>query len=302
MDDVLLDIQKARPIKPKIKRRKRDQFSFFIGSSAIVWQLLFFYTPLIYLLISSFFDITTLTFSFKAFVPVIKSAYAKIILNSFGLAFLTSIICLLIAFPLAYFIAFHGKKMRNLFLILLIIPFWTNFLLHVYAWFFVLEKNGFLNTLLINLNVISAPLHLLNSFFAVVIMMVYYYLPIAVLPIYFSLERFDVKLIEASLDLGASFKQTFLRVLVPINWRAIQNSFFIVFIPAFGEFIIPELMGGDRQYFVGNVISLFAFGQSTGQLGTAFTVISVIYLMTVLWGLLWIFKRIPRWLSGSCAR
>ena len=153
------------------------------------------------------------------------------------------ILCFLIAYPLAYFIAFRGKKYKNGLLFLLLIPFWTNFLLHVYAWFYVLEKHGFFNNILLQAGVISEPLLLLNSPFAIMIMMVYYYLPFMVLPIYSSLERFNSSLIEASFDLGATWFQTFRRIILPLTMRGIRAGFFLVYIPSFGEFAIPVAHG-----------------------------------------------------------
>ncbi|MFS8563280.1 MAG: ABC transporter permease [Rhabdochlamydiaceae bacterium] len=178
--------------------------------------------------------------------------------------------------------AFSSKKFKNIGLFLLLIPFWTNFLLHVYAWFYVLEKQGFVNNLLLSLNIIQEPILMLNSLFAIMIMMVYYYLPFMVLPIYSSLERFSPSLIEASLDLGASWFQTFRRIMLPLTMRGVRAGFLLVYIPAFGEFVIPELMGGDKQMFVGNVISQYILAQETGSLGAAFTVLSgFILIITV---------------------
>ncbi|MCI5052876.1 MAG: ABC transporter permease [Simkaniaceae bacterium] len=279
-------------VKESKPKRKKDT-PFAIGASAIVWQLLFFYLPLVLLLVSAFFDGNG--FSLRPFYPVMKLSYSMVIVNSLLFAFSTALISICIAFPVALFIERQKKRLRNFLLFLLIIPFWTNFLLHIYAWFFVLEKNGFLNLLLMKIGLINEPLGLLNSFVAVMIMMIYYFLPFAILPIYFSLERFDSTLIEASHDLGASKSQTFRKILLPMNWRAVRGAFFLVFIPAFGEFIIPELMGGNKMFFVGNVINLFVFGEATASMGTAFTVYSVAVLLVAIAGLMWIFERFPRW-------
>jgi len=190
---------------------------------------------------------------------------------------------LLIGFSLAYFIAFHGGRFKTLYLFLLIIPFWTNFILHIYAWFFVLEKGGFLNTILIHLGILSEPLHILNTQFSTVMMMVYFYLPFMILPIYSALERFDPNLLEASFDLGANRRQTIQKILLPLTRNAIRTGIFIVYIPAFGEFVIPELMGGDRDLFVGNVISLFLFSDASKSVGIAFTIVSTAFLLITLY-------------------
>ena len=208
------------------------------------------------------------------------------------LALSNAIICLLVAYPLAYFLTFVGKRYKNVFLFLLIVPFWTNFLLHVYAWFFVLEKEGFLNNLLRSMGLINEPLQLLNTPFAIMVMMVYYYLPFMVLPLYSSLERMDVRLVEASLDLGATWNQTLRRVVLPLTKRGLKAGFFLVFIPSFGEFAIPELMGGDRQMFVGNVVSNYILGDETGSLGAAFTLVASIMLLLSAIFFYWLIDRL----------
>lgn len=272
---------------------------FTLGAPAIIWQVLFFYLPIALLISSSIYDPQSHAITQKHFMPLLSRPYITVILNSLSLALSTSVLCLTLGFPLAYFLAFKTNRFRTLLLFLLIVPFWTNFLLHIYSWFFVLEKEGFLNLLLMNLGLIKEPIHFLNNMFATMIMMVYYYLPFMVLPIYFSLERFNSTLIEASLDLGATFNQTFRRVLLPLTMKAISGGFFLVFIPAFGEFIIPELMGGDRYYFVGNVISQFVLGEQTASIGIAFTVMSISCLVLAVAIVFMIFKQVNKLLSGG---
>jgi len=277
-------------------------YPFAIGIPAIIWQVLFFYLPLAILAIGSLFAFSEegsfagLTLEKLGFF--LRPLYFKVIGYSLLLALSNSILCILVAYPLAYYIAFRGKKIKTILLFLLLVPFWTNFLLHVYAWFFVLENQGFLNITLQWLGLISHPVPFLNSTFATMVMMVYYYLPFMVLPIYSALEKFDPKLIEASYDLGATWRQTFQKVLLPLSGRSIKTGFFLVFIPSFGEFAIPELMGGDRQMFVGSVVAHYILGDSTGTLGAAFTLISccVLVVSTFLLykGLDYLLKRCPR--------
>ncbi|MDN3506203.1 MAG: ABC transporter permease [Simkaniaceae bacterium] len=264
-------------------KTKAPSLPFAVGSPALIWQVLFFYVPLILIVISSFVKLTNtgkiegLTFDhIRLFLNV---TYLKVIASSLLLALSNAILCFCIAFPLAYFIAFRGRKYRNLFLFLLIVPFWTNFLLHVYAWFYVLENQGFINNILMKLSIIHTPLQMLNSTGAIMIMMLYYYLPFMVLPLYTSLERFNYTLLEASYDLGGSFFATFRRILLPLSSRGIKAGFFLVFIPSFGEFAIPELMGGDKKMFVGTVVSQYILGEGTGSLGAAFTLISGVFLI-----------------------
>jgi len=278
-----------------IRTPPTSELPFSIGAPALIWQILFFYLPLAILVVTSvlkfneFEAFVGLTFEKIAFF--LRPLYLKVILSSFILALGNAILCLLIAYPLAYFLALTGKRFKNFFLFLLIVPFWTNFLLHVYAWFFVLEKKGFLNNLLQALGIISEPINMLNTHFAIMIMMVYYYLPFMVMPLYSSLEKIDFRLVEASLDLGASWGQTLRRVILPLTKRGLKAGFFLVYIPSFGEFAIPELMGGDRWMFVGTVVSNYILGDETGSLGAAFTVVASGFLLASAIGLYWLIDR-----------
>lgn len=254
-----------------MKKLLSSESAFFIGIPGFVWQLLFFYLPLVCIL-------SFAVSSWKDFFHFFTLPYLFIIIRSLGLAFITTLLCLAIGYPVAYFIAFNGKRFKNFLLFLIIVPFWTNFLLHICAWFFVLDRNGFLNTVLLNAGVIHNPIIILNTFLATLIMMVYYYLPFMILPIYAILEKFDYRFIEASLDLGATWRQTMTRIILPLTVPALQAGIFLVFVPAFGEFIIPELMGGDTKMFVGTVISYYILGSTTVSLGAAFTVLSIIIL------------------------
>lgn len=269
----------------KIQKRSpsSSQLAFSIGVPALIWQVLFFYIPLFLLIFSSFFKwsktgaIQGLTL--EKITLFLTPVYLKVIASSLLLAFSNAILCFCVAYPLSYFLVYQGRKFKNLLFFLLIVPFWTNFLLHVYAWFFVLDRQGLLNNLLLSLGFTSQPLHFLNSLFAIMVMMVYYYLPFMILPIYSSLERLDHRLIEASMDLGASWLETFRRIMLPLTMRGVRAGFFLVFIPSFGEFAIPELMGGDKRAFVGTVVSHYILGDQTGSLGAAFTVVSCFFLL-----------------------
>lgn len=284
----------------KIQTRIKQESPFAIGSPALIWQIIFFYLPLLLTMVSSIFILSEEEgmhgLTFKNFAPLFSRPHLLVIFNSIALALLTAFCSLLIAYPLAHFIAFKGKRYKTLMLFFLIVPFWTNFLLHIYAWFFVLEREGFLNTLLKKIGLIHEPIHFLNSLFAVILMMIYCYLPFMVLPIFSTLERFDRRLLEASNDLGASWKKTFKTVMLPLTLPAVRAGFFLVFIPAFGEFIIPELMGGDKKYFVGNVVSQYVLGDETGGIGAAFMVLSCLALLLAVACIYMAFKKLSRML------
>ncbi len=260
-----------------------SQIPFATGAPALIWQILFFYLPLALIALSSFIQLSE-TGEFEGLTlshltNFLTPTYMKVIGSSLLLAFSNACLCFMIGYPLAYFLAFSNKKYKNLLLFLLIVPFWTNFLLHIYAWFYLLEHKGLINQLLMSLGIIDTPAHLINSRFAIMIMMVYYYLPFMVLPLYSSLEKFNYSLIEASLDLGASWSNTVRRVLLPLTSPGIRAGFFLVYIPSFGEFAIPELMGGDKFMFVGSVVAQYILGEGTGSLGSAFTLLSCAILL-----------------------
>jgi ABC-type spermidine/putrescine transport system permease subunit I len=270
----------TRVLKKKKKPGIRDdilkEFPFAIGSIPFVWQILFFYLPILLLISTSLVSIKS---SFNCFQTVFTLGFFHILSNSFLLSSITTVACLFIGFPLAYCIAFHGGKAKTLLIFLLVIPFWTNFILHIFAWSFVLEKNGFMNALLLNIGLIKTPIHFLNTHFATYVMSIYYYLPFMILPIYSALEKFDITLLEASLDLGASRFHTMKRVLIPLTLNAIRVGVLLVFIPSFGEFIIPEFMGGDKSVYVGSAISFLMAGEDTASTAMIFAVAALLFLL-----------------------
>lgn len=259
--------------------------AFATAVPAVLWQILFFYFPLLLIVVASVIKFSLegefQGFTFEKITYFFTPSYLKVLGSSIGLGLSNALLCMLVGFPIAYALAFNIRKYRNFFLFLLMIPFWTNFLLHVYAWFYLLEKQGIFNTVLMHLGLMQNPHSHLNNLFAIMIMMLYYYLPFFVLPLYSSLERFDKKLIEASLVLGASWPRTLHKILLPIVKGGLRAGFFLVLIPSFGEFAIPELMGGDKIMFSGSVISHYILGDQTGSLGAAFALVSCVILFAI---------------------
>lgn len=264
----------------------KKHIPFALGSPAFIWQALFFYAPLFLLVATSFYG------GGANYSPLFSWVYLKIILATMALCFGTALLCLILAYPVAHFIAFHGKRYKYLLLFFLIVPFWTNFLLHVYAWFFILGQDGYINQALSWIGL--GPYRFFDSLFAVVLMMIYTYIPFMVLPLYSSLDRFNSYLLEASISLGASKMQTMKNILLPMTLPAMRTGFFLVMIPSFGEFIIPELMGGDRVYFVGNVISQYVLGEETAGMGAAFTVLSALALVTCIFIVYQVFAKLEK--------
>ena len=179
--------------------------------------------------------------------------YAVILLRSVILAAAATGLCLLLAFPAALFISRAGRR-KNLYLHLVIIPFWTSFLVRTYAWMFLLRDTGLFNTMLQALGVIREPLPLLYNDGAVLLGLVYGYLPFMVLPIYAALERLDRELLEAAADLGARPFAALTRVIVPLSAPGIRAGAVLVFIPTLGAYLTPELLGGGRSIMIGNLI------------------------------------------------
>ncbi|HKF70973.1 MAG TPA: ABC transporter permease subunit [Stellaceae bacterium] len=182
------------------------------------------------------------------------SLYWRAYLSSIGYATGTTAICLLLGYPMAYAIARAPKAWRVTLLMMVILPFWTSFLLRVYAWIGLLKGNGFINNALVSLGLVSEPLPLLNNSFSVYVGLVYGYLPFMVLPLYAQLERLDWTLLEAAADLGARPWRAFLSVTLPLSWPGVAAGSLLVFIPAVGEFVIPELLGGPDTLMIGKVL------------------------------------------------
>lgn len=263
----------------------RKEIPFFLGSPAIIWQILFVLVPLILILITSFRVVDAegiVQWTFDNYATVCTHAHAIILLRSLLLASATAVICLCIGYPVAYFLAVYVDRLRFLLLFLLTLPFWTNFLTLAYAWFFVLEKNGLLNRFLIFFNLINDPIVFAYNRVAVLVVMVYCFLPFMIIPLYTALEKIDKRLLEASEDLGATAWQTFTRITVPLSLSGIKTGLLLVFIPAFGEFVIPMVMGGSQYLYVGSTISHYLLHAQSEGAGAAFTVMSMIMLVVSL--------------------
>ncbi|MCL2927896.1 MAG: ABC transporter permease [Trichodesmium sp. MAG_R01] len=226
---------------------------------ATIWLLIFFIIPLVIVLIYSFLERGTYggviwKFTLDNYQRLGQGIYWGIFWRSLFFSLTTTIMCLLIGYPLAYFIATIRPPWRNVLLMLVIIPFWTNFLVRTYAWIVLLRTEGIFNIALQGLQLTDKPLTLLFTPFAVTIGLVYGYLPFMILPLYATIERFNFYLLEAAQDLGANDLRTFFRIFLPLTIRGIVAGCLLVFIPAFGAFITPDILGGAKTMMVGNLI------------------------------------------------
>jgi putrescine transport system permease protein len=175
-------------------------------------------------------------------------------LSSLKVAFVSTIFCLLIGYPMAYGIARANSNSRNTLLLLVILPFWTSFLLRVYAWIGLLGQNGVINQILLGLGIVKEPVVMLQTDFAMYIGIVYSYLPFMILPLYSNLEKHDNTLLEAAVDLGCRPFKAFLAITLPLSMPGIIAGSMLVFIPAVGEFVIPRLLGGTDSLMIGRVL------------------------------------------------
>jgi len=207
------------------------------------------------------------------------SLYLSTFLYSVKVAAISTVFCLLVGYPMAYAIARCGPSTRNLFLMLIILPFWTSFLLRVYAWVGLLKTNGVINNTLLALGVIDQPLTLLYTDFAVYIGIVYSYLPFMILPLFSNLEKHDLTLLEAAADLGASPMKAFFKVTLPLSLPGIVAGCLLVFIPAVGEFVIPSLLGRTDQLMIGTVLSAQFFSARNWPVASAVAIVLLLMLL-----------------------
>jgi putrescine transport system permease protein len=205
--------------------------------------------------------------------------YAVAYLNSLKIAALACLCCLVIGYPMAYGIARAGRARRGALLMLVILPFWTSFLIRVYAWITLLQSTGPVNGVLLALGVIDQPLGLLNTPFAVYVGIVYTYLPFMILPLYAVLERLDPALLEAAADLGSRPFRAFLTVTLPLSLPGVVAGSMLVFIPAVGEFVIPDLLGGSDTLMIGTVLWNEFFNNRDWPVASALAVAMLVLLV-----------------------
>jgi len=276
-----------------IKKLFFDRINYFISLPAILWEVIFLWVPFLIVIIASIYS-RSFGFTSRFYLELFTGAHVRIILRSLLLAVFNAFFCLLAAYPLCYFIAFRGGRWKNILVFLFTLPFWVNFLVHVYSWFFILDRNGLLNKLLLSLHIIKEPLHLMNTIIAVALVMFYAYLPFMILPIYIIFEKFDMRLIEASMDLGANKRETFWRVTFPLTLSGAKLGFFLVLGMSFGEYIIPQLLNGGRFFFVGTLISEYFLVSRDFSVGSAFTCLNALIVIVVMAICLLLFRLIKR--------
>lgn len=265
-----------------------------------VWLSLFLLVPFLLVLKISFADLKfgippytplaelkdqtlSLTLSLRGYILLFTdSLYVATYLNSVKMAGITTLCCILIGYPMAYYIARANPSIRNILLLGVILPFWTSLLLRVYAWVGILRNDGLLNNFLMWLGVINTPLEIYRTDLAVYIGLVYAYLPFFILPLYANLVKFDLRLLEAAYDLGARPWRAFLTVTLPLSMPGVIAGAMLVFIPSVGEYVIPEMLGGADTLMMGRVMWTEFFNNADWPMAAAVTCIMVLLLLVPL--------------------
>lgn len=283
-------------------QRQFDWGRFLLIAIPFIWLLVFFLLPFAIVVKISLSDtanalppyVPTLNLSeglsgitsfisqldFESFAWLLDDKiYILSYLNSLKIAFISTLLTLLIGYPMAYGLAKAPQRWRTVLLMLVILPFWTSFLIRVYAWIGILKPEGLLNMGLMSLGLIDEPLAIINTPTAVYIGIVYSYLPFLVLPLYATLEKLDNTLIEAALDLGCSPIQAFWKVTFPLSLPGVVAGCFLVFIPAMGEFVIPDLLGGSDTIMIGKTLWSEFFGNRDWPIASAVAVVLLLSLV-----------------------
>ncbi len=273
------------------------------GRTAVIlipylWLLLFFLAPFLIVLKMSFSEVRMAMPPYAPLLSLVEDTYLQITLNlenyrllleddlywvsylnSIRIAGIATLLTLVIGYPIAYAMARAPRQWRLVLLMLVILPFWTSFLIRVYAWIGILKKEGLLNLLLLKVGLIDQPLTILNTDIAVYIGIVYSYLPFMVLPLYANLEKLDTSLLEAAADLGCHPRKAFWVITMPLSLPGIVAGCFLVFIPAVGEFVIPDLLGGSETLMIGKTLWNEFFANRDWPLSSAVAVILLMILV-----------------------
>lgn len=282
-----------------LHEQKKPKFKLgILISPALFWLLFFFLIPLAILLVYSFClpntrapRGVTWNFTFDNYLKVINPGWSSdpesvdlkpVLFRSVWMALINTVICLIIGYPMAYYISRQSSRAKNILLLLVILPFWTNFLVRTYAWMIILRESGVINTLLTATGLMESSIQLMFTKKAVIIGLVYGYLPFMVLPLYASIEKVNPSLFEAAYDLGANRFQTFLRVMLPLTLPGIIAGSILVFVPTLGAFVTPDMLGGARVMMIGNKIKEQYLAMRNWPFGSALSFILLGIVLIVL--------------------
>jgi len=289
---------RPRSLPGRWLKRLQPRGTSLVTSVPYLWLLLFFLLPFIIVLKISFSDtriamppyqplfswgadqVLQIKLYLSNFAFLVQdNLYWQSYLTSITVAGISTLFCLLIGYPMAYAIARSNPATRNILLLLVILPFWTSFLLRVYAWIGLLKNNGFINQALMGLGLIDEPIQMLQTDFAVYVGIVYSYLPFMILPLYANLEKMDLTLLEAAADLGSRPRQAFMKITLPLSLPGIVAGCLLVFIPAVGEFVIPSLLGDPGMLMIGKVLWTEFFNNRDWPVASAVAIALLLFLV-----------------------
>lgn len=267
---------------------RKSAASHLLLAPAAAWLLIFLVLPAAWLVALSFakngaYGEVVWSLGLQNYRRAFDAKYIPVLLRTLGFAGATTALCLLLGYPLAYFLSFRAGKWRNALIIGLMVPFWTSALVAFYSWMIILGKEGLLNSALLRFGFISAPIGILYTPFSVLLGLVYFYLPFTVLPLYGSLEKVPRSYIEAAYDLGAGRWTAFLKVTLPLSLPGVIAGALLTFIPCLGDFLTAELLGGPRFYLLGNLISNQFLMAQDWPFGAALTSLLLLGLVFGLW-------------------
>lgn len=257
----------------------KNKLGLKISSPYIIWSGLFIVIPLFLIVFFAFTKSTNgqYTFTLQHFEELMQPMYFRIFFRSIKLALLATILCLLIGYPTAYLISKTKASRQNTLLMLAIIPMWMNFLLRTYAWSAILGRNGIINTIITGLG--FSPVNILYTDTAVMLGMVYNFLPFMILPIYTILSKLDQDLINAARDLGANSRQVFTKVVLPLSMPGVVSGITMVFMPAVSTFVISKLLGGGQFMLIGNLIEQQFMSVGDWHFGSAISIFMMIVIL-----------------------
>ncbi|RST61581.1 ABC transporter permease [Siminovitchia terrae] len=265
---------------------RNKKMAYLLLAPSLLLFFCFLIVPILMVVILSFttndgYGGIEYTFSLEAYKQAFQALYASIFFRSIIWAVIVTIVSLIIGYPFAYFIA-HAKKWKNELLFLVIIPFWTNLLVRTYAWIILLKNDGVINSFLMAIGLIEGPITMLYTPFAILVGLIYGFLPFMVLPLYTSIEKLDKTYLEASEDLGAHPVQTFFNITIPLTLPGIVAGCFITFIPALGIFVVPDLLGGSKSIMIGNVIRDDFQVNLNWQLGASVSILMTLVVLLMI--------------------
>lgn len=246
-----------------------------------LWMILFVTLPMLYIIYISFmsrgvFGDVVYQFSLKSYGTLLDSTYFKVIVKSINAALMTTVLCLIVGYPFAYYIAKKPKEVASKLIMFIMIPFWTNSLMRLNSWLLLFQTSGPVNKFLLSSGFIDAPMNFVYTDGLVMLGMITNMLPFAVLPMYSSIEKLSKSLLEASADLGASRRTTFFRITLPLTFPGIFSSIILVFIPSLGIYTVTDMLGGGKVLYIGNIIKNQFGSIRNWPLGAALSVLLIV--------------------------